>query len=205
MRGRPRPRPAQFYGSREPDHEDRGGLSAGGQRVGRRGCLQSDYRRPAGGQCAQRSAATCAPGRAAQGQYQPTGARSIGRCRLLLGSQPPGTKAAVDPWLLGHRSAIPRTGRDGRNPYAPRGTRTRAMPVKLRRGTYRSRYRLRTQTVEPVFGQIKQARGFRQMLLRGLDYVAQAWSLVCLAHNFLKLANARTLRGSARNDRADMS
>lgn len=29
------------------------------------------------------------------------------------------------------------------------------------------------------------------MLLRGLDYVAQAWSLVCLAHNFLKLANAR--------------
>jgi hypothetical protein len=65
------------------------------------------------------------------------------------------------------------------------------MPVKLRRGTYRSRSRLRTQTVEPVFGQIKQVRGFRQMLLRGLDYVAQAWSLVCLAHNFLKLANAR--------------
>ena len=66
------------------------------------------------------------------------------------------------------------------------------MPVKLRRGTYRSRYRLRMQTVEPVFGQIKQVRGFRQMLLRGLDHVAQAWSLVCLAHNFLKLANART-------------
>ena len=43
------------------------------------------------------------------------------------------------------------------------------------------------------------------MLLRGLDYVAQEWSLVCLAHNFLKLAKRSPLRGSARNDRADMS
>ena len=64
------------------------------------------------------------------------------------------------------------------------------MQVKLRRGGYRSRYRLRKQTVEPVFGQIKQARGFRQVLLRGLYNVAQEWSLVCVAHNLLKLANA---------------
>ena len=64
------------------------------------------------------------------------------------------------------------------------------MQVKLRRGGHRSRYRLRKQTVEPVFGHIKQARGFRQVLLRGLSNVAQEWSLVCLAHNFLKLANA---------------
>lgn len=69
-------------------------------------------------------------------------------------------------------------------------TRTRAMRLKLRRGGYRSRYRLRKQTVEPVFRQIKQARGFRQVLLRGLANVTQEWSLVCLAHNFLKLAKA---------------
>lgn len=75
--------------------------------------------------------------------------------------------------------------------HAQGGIRTRAMQVKLRRGGYRSRYRLRKQTVEPVFGQIKQARGFRQMLLRGLEKVTQEWSLVCLAHNFLKLAHAR--------------
>ena len=75
--------------------------------------------------------------------------------------------------------------------HAQRGTRTWAMQVKLRRGGYRSRSRLRKQTVEPVFGQIKQGRGFRQMLLRGLAHVAQEWSLVCLAHNFLKLTNAR--------------
>ena len=41
--------------------------------------------------------------------------------------------------------------------------------------------------VEPVFGQIKQARGFRQFLLRGLAKVQGEWALVCLTHNILKL------------------
>lgn len=76
--------------------------------------------------------------------------------------------------------------------HAKVGTRTRAMQIKIRRGGYRSRYRLRKQTVEPVFGQIKQARGFRQVLLRGIEKVTQEWSLVCLAHNLLKLAKAIT-------------
>lgn len=66
-----------------------------------------------------------------------------------------------------------------------------AMAAKLKRGGYRSRYRLRKQVVEPVFGQIKQARGFRQFLLRGLDKVRCEWALVCTAHNLLKLAGAR--------------
>ncbi len=45
------------------------------------------------------------------------------------------------------------------------------MAATLRRAGRRSRYRLRKQTVEPVFGQIKQARGFRQFLLRGREKV----------------------------------
>lgn len=45
------------------------------------------------------------------------------------------------------------------------------MTTKLRRAGYRSRYRLRKQVVEPVFGQIKQARGFCQFLLRGIEKV----------------------------------
>ena len=65
------------------------------------------------------------------------------------------------------------------------------MAAKLRRAGRRSRYRLRKQTVEPVFGQIKQARGFRQFLLRGLDKVRAEWALICTAHNLLKLAGAR--------------
>ena len=41
--------------------------------------------------------------------------------------------------------------------------------------------------MEPVFGQIKQGRGFRQFLLRGLEKVSGEWSLICTGHNLLKL------------------
>jgi hypothetical protein len=51
-------------------------------------------------------------------------------------------------------------------------------------------YKLRKQTVEPVFGQIKGARGFRQFLRRGLTAVSAEWSLLCTAHNLLKLHQA---------------
>ena len=57
----------------------------------------------------------------------------------------------------------------------------------LREGAVRSRYRLRKQIVEPVFGQIKQARGFRQFLLRGVEKVRAEWALICTTHNLLKL------------------
>ena len=65
-----------------------------------------------------------------------------------------------------------------------------AMAAKLKRAGRRSRYRLRKGTVEPVFGQIKHARGFRQFLLRGLDKVTAEWAMICTAHNLLKLAQA---------------
>jgi transposase len=83
--------------------------------------------------------------------------------------------------------------RHGRAGIEGRGQqpRTRAMRRRLARGGHRSRYRLRKQTVEPVFGQIKQARGFRQFLLRGLDKTRGEWSLICMVHNLLKLAARR--------------
>ena len=70
------------------------------------------------------------------------------------------------------------------------GARVEAMRRKLKRGGWRSRYRLRKQVVEPVFGQIKEARGFRRLLLRGLGKVGHEWSLICTAHNLLKLGMA---------------
>jgi len=70
------------------------------------------------------------------------------------------------------------------------GTLIEAMRERLKRGGWRSPYRLRKQIVEPVFGQIKQAMGFRQFLLRGLAKVQAEWSLVCTAHNLLKLVRA---------------
>ncbi len=72
-------------------------------------------------------------------------------------------------------------------------TRVEAMREKIRAGGHDSPYRLRKQLPEPVFGQIKEARGFRQFLLRGLEEVQAEWSLVCTAHNLLKLAQRRTL------------
>jgi len=52
------------------------------------------------------------------------------------------------------------------------------MAERLRRVGRRSRYRLRKQVVEPVFGQVKHARGFRQFLLRGLDQVRGEWAMI---------------------------
>ena len=72
------------------------------------------------------------------------------------------------------------------------GARLAAMREKIKAGGHASPYRLRKQLPEPVFGQIKQARGFRQFLLRGVEKVASEWGLVCLAHNVLKLAHGRT-------------
>jgi Transposase and inactivated derivatives len=65
-----------------------------------------------------------------------------------------------------------------------------AMAETIRRAGRRSRYRLRKQVVEPVFGHIKQARGFRQFLLRGLTKVRAEWAMLCTAHNILKLHRA---------------
>jgi transposase len=69
-------------------------------------------------------------------------------------------------------------------------SRVAAMATKLRRAGRRSRYRLRKQIVEPVFGQIKAARGFRQFFLRSLANVRQEWAMICTAHNLLKLQRA---------------
>ena len=77
----------------------------------------------------------------------------------------------------------------GRAP--PPGSHVAAMAAKLKRAGRRSRYRLRKQVVEPVFGHIKAARGFRQFSLRGLDKVRGEWAMICTAHNLLKLANAK--------------
>jgi transposase len=77
----------------------------------------------------------------------------------------------------------------GAKPPKP-GSLIAKMTIKLRRAGHRSRYRLRKQIVEPVFGQIKQARGFRQFLLRGIDKVKAEWAIICTAHNLNKLARA---------------
>jgi transposase len=85
-----------------------------------------------------------------------------------------------------HGTPVP----SGRRQLQP-GSRLAAMAARLQHAGRRSRYRLRKQTVEPVIGQIKQARGFRQFLLRGFGKVRHEWALICTAHNLTKLLAAR--------------
>ena len=61
------------------------------------------------------------------------------------------------------------------------------MNARLESGRGRALYRLRQQTVEPVFGSIKQVMGFRRFLMRGLEKVGGEWQLVCLAYNCKRL------------------
>ena len=64
------------------------------------------------------------------------------------------------------------------------------MREKMKTAAARTLYRARQGIVEPVFGQVKQARGFRQFLLRGLRKVGGEWSLVCAAFDARKLFDA---------------
>jgi transposase len=90
------------------------------------------------------------------------------------------------------------TGRDKHGEVAPpvRGRAPEGMTPKewmarrLRTKAGAARYARRKATVEPVFGQIKQVRGFRQLLLRGLEKARGEWALICLTHNLLKLHRA---------------
>jgi transposase len=98
-----------------------------------------------------------------------------------------GIDVYMPPDKMGHRSTLP---------PAPRGRIPKSLSVvdrmrrKLRTKKGKERYGLRKELPEPVFGQIKQARGFRQFLLRGNDKVSGEWKLICTGHNLLKLFGA---------------
>jgi len=64
---------------------------------------------------------------------------------------------------------------------------TELMELKLRTERGRKLYKLRSQTVEPVFGQIKDARGIDKFMRRGFEACRSEWSLICATHNLLKL------------------
>ena len=61
------------------------------------------------------------------------------------------------------------------------------MRHKLSSPEGRAKYKMRKAIVEPVFGQIKEARGLRRFLLRGLPAVRAEFDLIALTHNLLKL------------------
>jgi hypothetical protein len=80
-----------------------------------------------------------------------------------------------------------RAGPCPRGPLPKTATRVERMARKLHTKAGAAVYAARKGIVEPVIGQIKHARGFRQFLLRGVENVQGEWSLVCTTHNILKL------------------
>ena len=94
----------------------------------------------------------------------------------------------VDPFIAPEKTRHGRVLEPAPRGRMPEGLSVRnRMRRKLRTKRGRDRYALRMETVEPVFGQIKQGRGFRQFLLRGLEKVNREWLLICAGHNLLKL------------------
>ena len=86
-----------------------------------------------------------------------------------------------------HGERPSRPGPCPRGPLPTRATRVDRMSRKLHTKAGAAVYAARKAIVEPVIGQIKHARGFRQFLLRGIAKVQGEWSLVCTTHNILKL------------------
>src|SRR3990170_3289271 len=96
----------------------------------------------------------------------------------------------IDPYiaterLKHHEKASCASDHDG--PPAENLTPKERMACKLRTKQGRETYAKRKGMIEPIFGQIKQGRGFRQFLLRGLEKMRGEWRLICLTHNLKKL------------------
>ena len=70
---------------------------------------------------------------------------------------------------------------------APGASISEVMHYRMKTAAGRAKYKLRQQTVEPIFGIIKSVLGFRQFSLRGLQKVELEWGLVCLAYNLKRL------------------
>jgi len=95
---------------------------------------------------------------------------------------------SIDPYIATARQKhgeAPKSAARGRIPA--NATVQERMARKLRTIKGRATYSKRKQIVEPVFGQIKEARGFRRFSFRGLLNVSYEWDLTCLTHNLLKI------------------
>jgi hypothetical protein len=86
-----------------------------------------------------------------------------------------------------HRSVADLEKKSEPEPPAANAGMAEVMRHRLKTTAGRTLYKLRQQTVEPVFGILKSVLGFRQFRLRGRAKVALEWTLVCLAYNFKRL------------------
>jgi transposase len=123
----------------------------------------------------------------------------LGRVNTVLADSGFATGVQIDDLERRHREVLVATGRPDQRPYdfrppkpvlpEPADPKPWVKRMKARQHSDRGRrlYRLRQQTVEPVFGIIKQVMGFRRFMLRGVEKVSGEWQLVCLAYNCKRL------------------
>ena len=98
--------------------------------------------------------------------------------------------AGIDLHIATGRDKHEQTIEPASYPPPVQATAKEAMRHKLRTEAGRSMYKMRKAIVEPVFGQIKEQRGFRRFSLRGKENVSREWKLVCAVGNLLKLFRA---------------
>jgi len=125
-------------------------------------------------------------GQRPRGVLADSGYCSEANLEYLASEQEP--EKAIEAWVATGRvkhSEKPQKAPRGRPPAGL--TRVQKMRRKLLTKAGRKIYSQRKAIVEPVFGQIKQARGIRQFLLRGLEKARGEWGLICLTHNVLKM------------------
>lgn len=112
------------------------------------------------------------------------------------------TAAVSDPALAGTVLYVPprrETGKASATGAPPGKAATPAQGMRARLATTEGKvaYARRKAIVEPVFGQIKEKRGFRRFSFRGLDKVTGEWLIICLTHNLLKLFRSGSWQRSA--------
>ena len=87
--------------------------------------------------------------------------------------------------------ALPVAGQPAKKSTSPQSKCATTMREKLKSVAGQALYKMRKAIVEPVFGQIKERRGFRRFSFRGLEKVSAEWTLIALTHNLLKLFKAK--------------
>lgn len=91
----------------------------------------------------------------------------------------------------GSTTTLPATTDQSKKSSRPKSEVAEKMREKLKSAAGYALYKMRKAIVEPVFGQIKERRGFRRFSFRGLEKVSAEWTLIALTHNLLKLFQAQ--------------
>ena len=115
-------------------------------------------------------------------------AQAVARIERTAEGTPTGTVVYAAVEKTGHHRSVADLEKKAEpEPPAADANGIEVMRHRLKTTAGKTLYKLRQQTVEPVFGILKSVLGFRQFRLRGREKVSLEWTLVCLAYNLKRL------------------